>query len=316
MNVLRHFTCLLFVPLALASAGGGDGTSLPWTSPGDVLHPGSPSSGLVWHLGLDAGLTYSMFGHGPATYLSPNPYWSTSLAAPYTLYPFDTPVNDGKGLGFAIGAAVDLSFSRMFGIVGKVNYHTRVGAFDNTIDTKTIHPQTQTGLTTVFENKVDWTFSYIGIDLLARIQLIEQKLYVLVGPSFSNLLKNKATLAQTIVQPNDIYYTEEVFQTSPVERKLRSLSTEGEVAGFDKWRTDIKIGLGWWIPLKEDLFLTPEITVAIPVSKMVAGVSSTVTPATPIVAAPVADSSPFLRSPSNWNMTTIFATVGLRWRLH
>lgn len=305
MNVLRRFMCLALVPFSVALADGPDNaTASPGNPLGDVLHPGRASAGLVWHLGFDAGLTYSMFSNGPISYTSANPFWSKSTALPLSQFPLESTVNEGNGLGFVAGLAADLSLSKMVGIVLKLNYHTRVGSFDNNTDNLLIHPDTRTNLTSVFNDKVDWTFSYIGIDLLARVQLLEDKLYLLVGPSFGSLLKSNAKLTQTIVRPDDIYYTEEVYQTSPTERMLRQAESEQEVSGFDESRVDLKAGLGWWIPLSENLFLTPEVTVAIPLTKLASSVDGK-----------ARFSSPFTASNPKWNMVTIFGTVGLRWRL-
>lgn len=296
--------CLLLAPALDAVSGGPDG---------DVLRPGR-SSGLVWNLGLDAGITYSSFSNGPISFRSPNPYWGGLTFAeqianwnplqPDIALPLESTIDGGSGLGFVLGATADLSLSRMFGLALKVNYHTRNGSFENEYDTQFLHPTTTTGQTMVLRDEVDWSFTYIGVDLLARIQLLEDSWYVLVGPSFGSLNSNNAKLTQTIVRPDDIYYTEQVYQNNPTERQLKSAGSEGEITGFESSRFDLKAGVGTWIPLGPAVFLTPEVTVAIPLTKIAKGVSGT-----------ARFNPPFTPNNPDWNALTIFATVGIRWRL-
>jgi hypothetical protein len=58
---------------------------------------------------------------------------------------------------------------------------------------------------------------------------------------------------------------------------------------MQKNRVDIKGGFGTWIPISKTLFLTPELTLNYPLTK--------------------------LQSSIDYNMFTIFFTVGLRWKM-
>ncbi len=320
MHMLRPAILLLLIigilaPAPAVSTSIGDEKPKPLSlrsDGGDVLLP-KRAGDYHWYIGLDAGLTWSSFMNGPLTFYMPNPY------NPRYLLPAS--VNEGDGLGLYFGATVDLPLSDIFGIVLKGNYHTRAGSFDETNDMFEVHPQTSTSLNTIINNKTEWTFNYIGIDLLARVNLGSSPIYFLVGPSFGFLNSNTAKLDQTLVQPDDIFYTEDVNGQDEIVNEFRTASIEEEVTGFKSSRIDLKFGLGWWIELNENLFLTPEITVAYPLTTFVDEdyLSSA------HVATEPAEVFPAWRNLANrdlvipnkdFNMLTAFFTIGLRWRMN
>ncbi|MCZ7555232.1 MAG: PorT family protein [Bacteroidia bacterium] len=302
-------------PPALADGPGG---GHPWTlslrsDAGDVLRPKRASGDYSWFIGIDGGLTYSSFSNGPLAYYTPNPH--------NPRYVLPASVNDGSGLGFYLGATLDFPLSDIFGIVLKANYHTRMGAFDETTDMMEIHPQTETNLTTIINNKTDWTFDYIGIDLLGRINLGSSPVYLLLGPSFGLLQSNTAKLDQTLVQPEDIYYTEDVQGLDEVVNELRTASMEAEVSGFKSSRIDVKFGVGMWIELNPNLYLTPELTVAYPLGTFVESANTELShiPTETAEIIPVWSNGEGLalaRSNKDFNMLTAFFTIGLRWRMN
>jgi hypothetical protein len=315
---LRTLVCLLSLPGMLAFTAplqaaphdpGSTAVSGPMRDGGDVLLP--DRGGYHWYLGFDAGLTYSLFQNGPLAYYTSNPYNPRYVRAGH--------VDEGNGLGFYIGAAADFPVSDWMGILLKLNYHTRQGAFDETIDTDELHPETTTGLTTIIHNKTDWTFSYIGFDAMLRLDLGETGAYFMIGPSFGYLLSNKAKLDQDIVQPDDIYYYEDVNGEDLVVNQFRTSSSSEEVAGFKDLRVDLKAGFGWRIELNKKLQLVPELSFAYPLTAMV---DKKFTPSTtdPEPAAisdwtSFFDGRPIVQTDNDFNAMTFFFTLGLRWRI-
>jgi hypothetical protein len=262
---------------------------------GDVLRPKREgASGFHWYLGLDAGLTWSSFYNGPAHIYAPNPYFEhhpfLSGTQDVSWVSFD--VSDGSGLGFIVGGVVDLSFTRYFGLVGKINYHTRVGSFDySASSTVPIYQNGQWTTTNVsYKDTHDWQLNFFAFDLLARIQLVPESWYILIGPSFSSLSKNTFDYQKQILAPDNIFWLEEsTVGGLGTPNQYRSMKGSWEVPNLNSTRVDLKGGVGVWIPLTETLFLTPELTAALPLTK--------------------------LESSMDYNMFTLFATVGLRWKM-
>ncbi len=319
MKIFRYSTLLFLLVSVLTpppTFSESIGDEHPWTlslrpDGGDVLRP-KRAGDYSWYLGLDAGLTYSSFMNGPVVFYMPNPYNPRYVLA--------GTADEGSGLGFYLGAAVDLPLSDIFGIVIKANYHTRAGSFDETTDQFEIHPDTETGLSSVWGSQTDWTFNYVGIDLLGRINLGSSPVYLLLGPSFGFLLSNNAKLEHSIVQPDDIFYLEDVNGSDQVVNEFRTASSEHEVEGFESSRIDLKFGVGFWIELNPDLYLTPEITVAYPLTTFVKEefLSATHTAAEPAEVGAVWLNSfgrELASTNKDFNMLTAFFTIGLRWRM-
>ncbi len=321
--LLRILCVALFFslyPLHLYADGGPERTDqyriVSLFPGGDVLRPGSPSSGYKWYLGFDVGLTYSMFQDGPLYFYQNVP----------TMPLFDktvvATVDEGSGLGYYIGAAADFPVSSVVGIVVKANYHTRTASFDQDTKVDSIFIAENNDYYTVwFNDEVDWEFSYFGLDLLARIQLMKESLYLLVGPSFNFLLANNAEVTQKITNPPDVYFRDEDGTTT---NQVLSRSSDGEVEGFESFRADLKFGIGTWIELSKGLYLTPELTMNYPLTQMVKESYATSTPlmiddGSSAISQKVINANPrfvtYKNSNQDFNMITFFLTVGLRWQI-
>jgi hypothetical protein len=239
--------CLLFVPLALTSAGGGERAAVPDAPPGDVLHPGR-ASGLVWHLGVDAGLNYALYsGTQVITFMNPIrklDHWSA--------------YDKGNGLGFIVDGVVDVSFSERVGLVAKLGYIQRTDKFSGTsVDPIFTFVPPNSFAAATLDGKLDLKMEFFNFDLLLRYQLVPKSWYVLFGLSVSNLnASHDGTLTQTIVSPTDITYLDEFGNLSG----LTSFTLpDVTVSGYKKTRVALKGGVGTWIPLSESLFFTPEL---------------------------------------------------------
>ncbi|MCB2204387.1 hypothetical protein KQI65_06520 [bacterium] len=281
---------------ALPQQGFADGPdrqpSRSWLRDGgDVLRPErTQPSDYVWYIGVDAGLTYSRFQDGPVYYIIPHPYvpeldWFGSA-------------DEGDGLGLYLGATVDFPLSDIFGIVIKGYYHTRTGTSETDLEIQ--HP-TEPLQTAILHNETDMSFDYLSADILARINIPTTPVYALLGFAYSSLSSNNFTLNQSIVDPADLYYWEDMNGSIP--NMLREGSTEGEIQQFKDSRLDFKLGLGLWIPLTPSLSLTPEAAVAIPMGDLID--SDQVDQA--------AIDAGFVNP--DFNMITSFITIGLRWHI-
>ncbi len=311
-------TLAFTLPVTAASHDPGKiSTSWLMRDGGDVLRPERGSGGYHWFIGLDAGLTYSMFQNGPLAYSTINPHNPR-----YYLPAF---VNEGSGLGFYFGATADFPVSDWIGIMLKANYHTRNGSFDESFDLEEVHPLTETGLTTIVQNQTDWTFTYLGFDLLLRFDIGESGVYFIVGPSVGSLLSNSAALEQSLAQPDDIYYTENVSGQDDIINFYRTASSTEEIAGFKDTRLDIKFGIGWRYDLSETLQLVPELSLAYPVSSFVDVIDQErqliVSPLEVVEPPLISDwgniltERTYVSTNPDFNLTTVFFTLGLRWRI-
>lgn len=290
---------LLFVLLTITAQGQssqaiGDWNRSTMQTPmlpgGDVLRPASP--GNPWYIGFDVGGTWSTFSNGPVALKNlKNPYNPKAAALRTAI------AGDGNGFGFYIGATVDFPVSKIVGIVGKVNFHTRSGSFSSQArEVFSLLPPD----TTDIKQDLKWTFNYIGIDLLVRIQIIEKSLYAFVGPSYVSSLSNKVKLDEQLLNPNAFYIEDDGTPFGTTARKLQTLNSETEITGLEKSRFELKAGLGWWIPLDKKLYLTPEVLVGIPLTKLI---SDQTDPTTGKIVT------------FDFNMMSLFATIGLRWEM-
>ncbi|MDT8323056.1 MAG: hypothetical protein RRA94_03010 [Bacteroidota bacterium] len=292
---------------------------------GDVLRPerAAPDN-YVWYIGFDAGLTYARFQDGPISYYLPNPYHADNplFGDPFPhAYPLLAAADEGDGLGLYLGVTLDFPLSSAFGLVLKGNYHNRTGSFVTETDIGEVHPDSETLLTTILQHETDWSFDYIGFDVLLRIQPLDIPLYALFGPSIGVLSSNTAELTQGILQPDDIYYTEWVNGREDIVNEFRSASSDGEVAGFTETRVDLKFGLGYWIPLTPSLSLVPEVGVAVPMTTFVDRVypaepgPGTVTDDAALIDWNNSRREPVVDFNRDFNMITSFITIGLRWHI-
>lgn len=318
-------TATVFAPAARAHDPEKRTTLSLFGDGGDVLRPErTEKSDYVWYIGFDAGLTYSRFQDGPVSFYMPNPYHADNptptmgIPHPYALF---AAADDGAGLGLYLGLTADFPLGDAFGIMLKGNYHNRAGSFSATTDLNEIHPDTQSDLTTVLEHETDWTFNYIGFDILLRIEPLDIPLYAMIGPSFGFLSSNTAELNQRIVQPDDIYYTEWVNGEVDIVNEYRTASAKEEVAGFLETRTDLKLGLGYRIALTPSLSLVPEAAVAIPLGSFVDRVYDASTDPDVITEnAALYDWTNSFNEPigvtnRDFNVITSFITIGLRWHI-
>jgi hypothetical protein len=277
---------------------------------GDVLRPDRGGDGYHWYLGIDGGLTWSTFQNGPLAYYTSNPH--------NPRYVIPASVDGGNGIGFYLGATADFPVSDALGILLKLHYHSRGGVFDESTDLREIHFDTETGLNTVLRNETEWSFHYVGFDVLLRINLGDSGPYFMVGPSFQSLVSNSAKLDQSIVQPDDIFYYEDVNGFDDVVNFRREASSTEEVAGLVDFRIDVKAGFGWRIELSEGLQLVPELALAYPLTKLVDDGYTPDFAGDPAGVLPSWENSneqTLIETNPDFNMMTVFFTVGLRWRI-
>jgi hypothetical protein len=256
---------------------------------GDVLRPDrSGPSEFRWYLGIDAGPNYSSFYNGPLLLSVPDPYYSNVFLSPE--------IDKGNGIGFNIAAVIDLGFTKTFGLIGKIQYNSRAGKFNQTWTADVLDVMNNNTVTATWNDDVNWTFSYIGFDLLARIQFSPDSWYMVVGPSFNSLSANTAKVTQTILSPANFFYVEETVFGPSIANQYRVANVSAKISNVKSSRIDLKAGVGTWIPLGKKVSLTPELTFGYPLTELVQ-------------AAPG-------NADIKFNMFTIFFTVGLRWKMN
>lgn len=306
---------------AFAAAGGGPPDGAPYRITelfpgGDVLRPGARSDGYTWYFGFDVGPTYSSFMGGPLNFFTP---MTGSDLVDGTL---ESTVDGGSGVGFYVGLTADFPVSDAIGIVLKGNFHNRFGSFGNDQEVRNLFiSEFNEYRDVVFSDDVDWSFRYFGFDILGRFQLAEDSWYLLVGPSFGVLLGNTAEVTQNIASPDDVYYREIDGRT---DNQLTTVYGDDEIEGFESLRVDLKFGVGTWIEIMDKLYLTPEITLAYPLTGIVTTSFEDFRPViyegSKVFSRTIAYSDfqepvEYLDTNGDFNMITIFFTVGLRWQI-
>lgn len=255
---------------------------------GDVLRPDRGKTGATLFLGGDLGVQYARY-MGDLTFSTASPFRSDVLLW--------APFEDGSGLGFILNATVDVPLTPDFGIVGKLGYISRTDKFSSTHIDPIFYTDPLTGYPApaTLESALDMDVSFLNIDLLLRYQLVPREWYVLGGLSYSNLLTHRGPFDQKILLPVNVSYADAASQPTGI----RKVSGEYELTAMEKSRIAAKIGVGTWIPIGKDIFLTPELAADYPLTKAVDA------PGYPFVFIPGSDAS----------VMTVTLTLGLRFGL-
>jgi hypothetical protein len=184
----------------------------------------------------------------------------------------------GSGVGLCFGATVDLNLSEKWNINGRVQYSTHttkstevtsVNFKDSGVSTyyKPIFLNRSTG-TADFENTIKESFNFIGVDILARYQILPDSWYAFAGIEINSILSNKTSLRQSILSStNGVKYKD---QSGVVERGTEvSIPEQSADSLYKSLWLGPKFGVGIFIPIGSNGWvLTPEISLSIPLSDL------------------------------------------------
>jgi outer membrane protein OmpA-like peptidoglycan-associated protein len=218
--------------------------------------------------GVELGLTGSSLSGANNFYYS---YSYPYLDDPSVPLAESMPFRDlGSGLGFHIGGVLDFRLSDMFGLVGKLNFHTNnTGATEDeqfncvSVDGSTSELVTRT-------RNYSATLNYLTLDLLLRIQFMEDGLYGLAGIGSSSLVGNNFSGYDQVdagsVDCQFLSLPSRTMLPTPVRRIDIPSNTIDDY--YNTNREAFKVGIGTFIPISNDMVLTPELVASIPLTPL------------------------------------------------
>ncbi len=160
----------------------------------------------------------------------------------------------GSGQGFQFGGVVDFSLSDFVGLQGKLRYFN---AITRTSQSGSIVASGQDGLPHSFEAVSSYlnSHTYLGADAFMRYQLVPQKYYALGGAGIAVPISESFSVTRSASNGNGGAFVP-AFQSnaSPSD------------AYFNSFRVDLKLGIGTFIPLTDDIVMTPELVLSLPVT--------------------------------------------------
>ncbi len=220
------------------------------------------------YVGFEVGANYSWLG-GAQNFYFPYAYpFSDDPLNPETGKLYLT--NPGSGFGFLLGATLDLSLSDFFGIAAKVDFHQHS---TNVSETETFSCPDLAGnpgsanLLSTFHTST----SYIGLDLLLRLQFVPNSWYGLLGVNFSSLLNDRVSGHETILSStNDCQF---LFLPSNDTTGVREIDIPDQKSNnyFSSSQLAFKLGAGTFIELGTSHWvLVPELQLAVPLSEFIA----------------------------------------------
>lgn len=231
---------------------------------GQVFAQRTQSLGDKNYLGFEAGLNYTGYMGAENFFIAfHNPF----LSDPSGFYhiPLD---GVGSGLGFQLGATLDINIAKNFAFMGKVLFRNHNTSYEDRVDF--MCPDVVTGIPgeAVFGNFFDASYNFLATDLLLRAQIQPNGIYGLLGFGFSNMLSNSVSLSQEIVSStNDCSYTDD-FGLRTGETQMVAADNAEQEDFFESFAFGPKIGLGTFIPLgNSGAVLTPELSAYLPLSE-------------------------------------------------
>jgi outer membrane protein OmpA-like peptidoglycan-associated protein len=220
--------------------------------------------------GLEAGTNYGWLGGAKNFYF----IYSDPYADPGFTYLLPQPFESlGGGIGFNLGATLDLSLSKLLGLQGRIFYQTHnVGTTEIiTVDNVYFNGPNGTGAGAVtLEDDYTMNLSYFGGSVAARLQLIPESWYGKIGFAYgANTgadFKGYQKIVASDVGFRYIHYPSGAQVGSPGDTIV---TIAGDMSNSMAARTSIDLGIGTFIKLgNADWVLTPELTFSIPLSNL------------------------------------------------
>jgi outer membrane protein OmpA-like peptidoglycan-associated protein len=216
------------------------------------------------YLSIDVGGTYSWL-NGYSDFFWPFVYPYDSRPEPPPQY---LNFNDqGSGFGYKLGVSTDLLIAGSFAM--------RLGAFFRSNSTGVTEDHISepsarlpANVSPMVERTYANTWQFVGGDLLARVPLIIGELYGLGGITIAYMVTDKLDAEESIVgEPSQVSYLDLPQGTM---NGNRSFTVTGQETNnyYNKLQFGAKFGLGYFIPVSENIVLTPEATYILPFGKL------------------------------------------------
>ena len=219
------------------------------------------------YIGFEAGANYTWLPGSTNYYFAFEWPFRDPLTSPTGLFQL---VNPGSGVGFQLGATLDLSFTDFLGFFAKVGYRQHATSSTETATFNTTNPDGTNPGTADVQSTFKTKLGFLGVDAGLHLQFIPEGLYGLIGFGYSSLLSDQVAVHQKIVATTN--NSEFLFLPS----RAQSGATEFDIpfgsslSYFNTSQIAIKLGIGTFIGLGgNDWVLTPELNVGIPLSQWV-----------------------------------------------
>lgn len=199
------------------------------------------------------------------------------LNATPTMFPVRYPYSDGDTIhlrfpdghsplfGFYIGLSADWSISRSWSILGKVHYNERRGNWESTMPMPYIGFEGPT--TAPLTNELTLIMRYLAIEGYGKYAFASMDdLYVGAGLSIGALLSNHYDMRQTLGGPPEVSFVDFGTGQATGIKDYRVGYEFGEE--LRKLLLDLKLLVGYPIPIGNRWSLNPEITLAFPLTQV------------------------------------------------
>jgi outer membrane protein OmpA-like peptidoglycan-associated protein len=198
------------------------------------------------YIGLEVGFTHAWMSGAQNFFFQFQP----TANALQTRLPFQSL---GFGEGSQIGVVGDWSLSDHFGLQGKIRYFNNVTKA-NGVGTQWVTDATGASTLASLNSSYSLVQNYIGADALLRCQLVPQKYYVLGGVSAA-VPVTQSFSTSTLVAPIGVGHTAaySASMNAPISDNF-----------FNNFRLDARIGVGTFLPITDDMVVTPELMLTIP----------------------------------------------------
>jgi outer membrane protein OmpA-like peptidoglycan-associated protein len=216
------------------------------------------------YVSFDVGGTYSwLTGYSDFFWPFVYPYDSRPEPPPQYLNFSD----QGSGFGLKAGMSTDLVIAGSFAM--------RLGLFfrSNSTGITETHlsepsPRLPANATPTVSRTYRSTLQFVGSDILARIPLVVGDLYGLGGITIAYMVSDKFDGEEQITDgPSQVSYLDLPQGTMNGNRSF-SVTDQETNNYYNKPQFGAKFGLGYFIPVSEDIVLTPEVIYVVPFGKL------------------------------------------------
>ncbi|MBE0645445.1 MAG: hypothetical protein IH600_15285 [Bacteroidetes bacterium] len=193
-----------------------------------------------WYLGISAGVFYSMHSGG---FSFPGDCEGCGV------------YGDASGLGSALDLRLSIPIARWLRIEPRIFGECHRGDFTSDPIASEIIGKDMKPQAIVLEDELSYTLRLIGIDLMASVQIGRTGLAVLAGPALGFHVSETATVNERIASPDGALF---------IDGSRDHTVYDDDVAMARSMHAGLRAGIGYTLPLNQDLALGFEATWLLP----------------------------------------------------
>lgn len=220
------------------------------------------------YFGFEAGITAASLTGGSLTLEFPYPYDDIGRGQIQDVGPVE---DHSINVRYALAGVVDLAFSDMVSIQGKLGYRVLGSSGEDRRNFMCFAVATQRSDTATFNDEYSLSLGVISFDVLGRFQFVRDGFYGLAGFGTGGVVSASASASQTITSDNLCQYS---YSSSPNALTGSFVSANDDIDLSDEVKSarfDLRGGVGTFIPVGDDgMMLVPELTVGIPLTSFLA----------------------------------------------